>query len=87
MDRETISGPGMAEEQTVPEWWACYAGEFPRWYVWRGVTGHCYARIPRTSPPRVVRAQNAEGLRDAITRAESSPWPVASRSGVRDYCA
>ncbi len=28
------------------------------WYVWRGVAGQYYARVPRTSPPRVVRARN-----------------------------
>ncbi len=49
----------------LPEWKA-FAREFPQWYVWRGVAGQYYARVPRTSPPRVVRARNTEDLRRAI---------------------
>src|SRR6185437_12330265 len=37
-----------------------------RWYVWRGVTGFYYARIPGISPQRVLRAPTPELLRDEI---------------------
>ena len=92
MERETVSGPDTADgtqspADMVPGWWT-YAHEFPHWYVWRGVTGrYYYARIPRTSPPVVVRALNAEDLRDEIVRAEMSSWPVSSRSQFRNHCA
>ena len=52
-------------ENTSPAWWA-YAREFSRWYVWRGVTGSYYARIPGISPQRVLRAPTPELLRDEI---------------------
>ena len=71
MGRAAMPGneaPGVQE--TIPEWWS-HACEYPHWYVWRGVAGHFYARVPRTSPARVVRALTAEGLRDEIRRAES----------------
>jgi hypothetical protein len=91
MDGETISGPGTADQtpavqKTVPEWWGC-AHEFPHWYVWRGVAGHFYARVPKTSPPRVVRALNPEDLQAEITRTESSPRPLACRPFFRNHCA
>ena len=47
-----------------------YAAEFPQWHVWRGVSGLVYARRPRTSPPVVVRGENAVDLRDQIRRVE-----------------
>jgi hypothetical protein len=94
MERETVPGSGTAdasdadrERETVPAWWASYAREFPRWYVWRGVAGHYYARVRRTSPPMVVRALNAEDLRDEIMHAELSGWPVSSRSRLNHHCA
>ena len=64
--------PPQASETTsedVPDWWP-YAAEFPQWHVWRGVCGLVYARRPRTSPPLVVRAENAVELRAQIRRAE-----------------
>jgi hypothetical protein len=76
MGRETVLGheaPGVQE--TIPEWWS-HACEFPHWYVWRGVAGYFYARVPRTSPARVVRALTAESLLDEVRRAESSARPV-----------
>ena len=76
MGRATMRGyeaPGVQE--TIPEWWS-HAREYPHWYVWRGVAGHFYARVPRTSPSRVVRALTAEGLRDEIRRAEAPARPV-----------
>ena len=83
MERETESG---SETAAIPEWRA-YAREFPQWYVWRGVAGHYYARVPRSSPPRVVRALNPEDLREEIARAEMSLVAVPARSHFRDYCA
>jgi hypothetical protein len=56
-------------DEDVPDWWP-YAAEFPQWHVWRGVSGLVYARRPRTSPPVVVRAEDAVDLRDQIRRAE-----------------
>jgi hypothetical protein len=95
MQRETASGSGTADgldgreglEATVAKWRASLAREFPRWYVWQGVAGHYYARVPRTSPPLVVRALNAEDLRDEISRAELSGWPLPTGARLRDHCA
>jgi len=86
MEHESVSAPGEAEEMEVIAEWRVYAAEFPHWYVWRGVAGHYYARIPMSSPPRVVRAQNPEDLRDAIARAETSRRVVSS-SHFRNHCA
>jgi hypothetical protein len=36
------------------------------WHTWTGVGGVLYARLPKSSRPRVVRAADAEGLRAAI---------------------
>lgn len=70
MDEEQPSqAPGTTGEET-PDWWP-YAAEFPQWHVWRGVCGLVYARRPRTSPPVVVRGEDAVDLRDQIRRAES----------------
>ena len=41
------------------------------WHTWAGVHGVLYARRERTSPPKVVRAGDAEGLRAAIKAEES----------------
>jgi hypothetical protein len=38
------------------------------WHTWTGVGGVLYARRERTSPPKVVRAADAAGLRAAIER-------------------
>jgi hypothetical protein len=53
----------------LPGWWP-YAAEFPRWHVWRGVGGLVYGRLIRSSPPLVVRGEDAVDLRDAIRREE-----------------
>ena len=55
--------------EDTPAWWP-YANEFPRWHVWRGVGGLAYARLPGTSPPLVVRAQDTVHLRNGIRRPE-----------------
>ncbi len=49
----------------APDWWP-YGKQFPDWQVWRGVAGLLYARRPKSSPPKVVRAATVEGLRDQI---------------------
>lgn len=87
MERETASGSDTADEVAVIPEWGVYAREFPQWYVWRGVVGHYYARVPRSSPPRVVRALSPEDLRDEIERAEMSRRLVLSRSHFRNHCA
>ena len=56
-------------DKDVPDWWP-YAAEFPHWHVWRGVCGLVYARRPRTSPPVVVRGEDAVDLRNQMRRAE-----------------
>ena len=45
---------------------------FPRWQMWRGVAGLLYARRPKTSPPKVVRATNLEELKTRIKKAEAA---------------
>lgn len=80
MKRDTAWGRGAVGgrepvQDEIPAWWA-HAGEFPRWYVWRGVTGLYYARIPGISPQRVVRARTPEGLLSMIMNEELS-WRTA----------
>jgi len=58
-----------AAAEDVPDWWP-YSGEFPNWYVWRGIAGLVYARRVRSSPPVVVRAADALNLRDRMRRVE-----------------
>ena len=55
--------------EDVPAWWP-YAAEFPHWYVWQGVSGLLYARRPRTTPPVVVRGEDAVDLRNQMRQAE-----------------
>ena len=90
MELRTGYGLGTAyetesAEKTAPQWWA-YAREFPRWYVWRGVTGLYYARIPGISPQRVLRALTADILRDEIVR--SGTWHrTVALSNIREIVA
>jgi hypothetical protein len=45
--------------------------EHPAWHVWEGVVaGVLYARQPRSSPPRVVRATSPAALAAAIETDE-----------------
>ncbi len=53
----------------IPAWWP-YATELPDWHVWRGICGLVYARRRDTSPPVLVRGEDAVDLRDAIRREE-----------------
>jgi hypothetical protein len=71
-----IADQWESAETTAPAWWA-YAREFPRWYVWRGITGLCYARIPTVSPQRVLRAPTPELLRDEILFSAAAYRSVA----------
>jgi hypothetical protein len=54
-----------------PDRWWPYRDEFPQWHVWRGVGGLFYARRRVSSPPLVVRAPDADQLRDRIRLAEA----------------
>jgi hypothetical protein len=38
------------------------------WDTWEGICGLLYARLVRTSPPKVVRATTVDALREAIDR-------------------
>jgi hypothetical protein len=40
--------------------------EWPRWHVWKGISGLVYAKRGMTSPPAVVRGEDAMDLRDQI---------------------
>jgi hypothetical protein len=65
-----VEATDEAEDQ-IPDWWP-YAPEFPHWHVWRGVAGLLYARRPRSTPPIVVRASDAAGLRERIRQAAAA---------------
>jgi hypothetical protein len=60
--------PGAAGNEALG-WWP-YTAELPGWHVWRGISGLVYARRLNTSPPLVVRGEDAVDLRDAIRREE-----------------
>lgn len=45
--------------------------EFPAWYAWRGIAGLLYARRLNSTPPRIVRAEDADDLRDQIVSQEA----------------
>jgi hypothetical protein len=86
MERQTGQGlstvyESESSEKRAPSWWA-YAREFPRWYVWRGVTGLYYARIPGVSPQRVLRAPTADILKDEIVRS-GAPHRTVGLSNIR----
>jgi hypothetical protein len=69
VDEDRSLPPRRPVGDDIPAWWP-YADEFPRWHVWRGICGLVYARALRTSPPVVVRGEDAVDLRDRIRRAE-----------------
>ena len=50
----------------IPDWRKPYAAEFPQWHAWKGVAGLVYARWRNSSPPVVVRGEDAVDLRDEI---------------------
>jgi len=47
---------------------AAVEADYPGWETWVGVGGVLYARRPKTSPPKVVRAPSVQALREAIER-------------------
>lgn len=47
------------------------------WQTWTGIGGVLYARRPKASPPKVVRAADVGTLREAIHRAETGCTPAA----------
>jgi hypothetical protein len=50
---------------------AALEADYPGWNAWEGViAGVLYARRPRSSPPRVVRATNPGALAAAIEADE-----------------
>ena len=59
----------MQEEQP-PQARGTTHEDVPDWHVWQGVCGLVYARRPRTSPPVVVRGEDAVDLRNQMRRAE-----------------
>lgn len=59
----------MATEAGGPAWWP-YAAELPDWDVWRDICGLVYAQLRDTTPPVLVRGEDAVDLRDAIRREE-----------------
>ena len=59
--------PGANPDEGLPAWWP-YAAELPGWHVWRGINGLVYARLLNSSPPLVVRGEDAVDLRDQIRR-------------------
>jgi hypothetical protein len=86
MERRTSYWASIADEResagkTAPPWWP-YGKEFPSWYVWRGVTGLYYARVPGISPQRVLRAPSAAALREQIIRS-MAPDRAIALAGIR----
>ena len=86
MERRTGYGASIADEResagkAAPPWWP-YGKEFPSWYVWRGVTGLYYARVPGISPQRVLRATSAAALRDQII-SSVEPYRAIALAGTR----
>ena len=86
MERQTCYGASIADEResagkAAPPWWP-YGKEFPSWYVWRGVTGLYYARVPGISPQRVLRAPSTAALRDQIIRS-TAPYRATALAGIR----
>jgi hypothetical protein len=67
MPRDAASD--LASRVGPPDWWP-YAAEFPDWHVWRGIAGLLYARRLMSSPPRVLRSQDALDLREQIRQAQ-----------------
>jgi hypothetical protein len=42
------------------------------WHCWQGVVPMFYARLPKSSPPKVLRASGIDTLREAIQRASTT---------------
>lgn len=60
-------------DDPFPDWWPMeYRRQYRGWWVWRGIAGLHYGRKLLTSPPRVVRGEDPEDLRDQIKREEAN---------------
>lgn len=70
---EITTAPPVALAEEIPDWWP-YAARFPRWHVWKGL-GLLYARRPRSSPPKVVRAANPDDLAQKVAVVEHGQRP------------
>jgi hypothetical protein len=55
------------DSDDAPAWWP-FANELPHWHVWRGINGLLYARRAKSSPPLVVRGEDAADLREQVRR-------------------
>ena len=80
--RALLSGDAMASRQRPPagERGHSTAGhdldlsreelerQFPRWHMWKGISGLWYASRRGSSPPVVVRGEDLADLRDEIRR-------------------
>jgi hypothetical protein len=60
---------------------------FPDWHPWLGVTGLLYARRPRSSPPKVVRASDTAALAAAICEAQDPAYWERACAARRDAAA
>lgn len=78
-DRPEGPAAGAAQQEAIE----MLTAEFPHWHAWRGVTGLLYARRPRSSPPKVVRAATAWALADQIRLAEGGLDPVPGLAALR----
>ena len=58
----TDSMDGQTAEPTLED----VEHEWPRWHTWLGICGLVYASRGLTSPPAVVRGEDATDLRDQI---------------------
>ena len=57
-------------EQRTEDKRAALAADYPAWHLWIGVSGICYGRRPRSSPPKVVRAATWDELRELLEAAD-----------------
>ena len=44
--------------------------DYPGWHTWLGTIPMYYARLPKSSPPLVVRSPTLDGLRTEIENAQ-----------------
>ena len=70
-----MSDPPTAEHEiALREAFTRIEADHPGWHCWPGVIPQLlYARRPRSSPPRVVRATTVDGLAEAI-EANERAW-------------
>lgn len=68
MPEDRLEGGGWPSlDDPWPDWWPVeYRVQYRGWWVWKGISDLVYARLMLSSPPRVVRAENPEALKDEI---------------------